>query len=312
MVPPGGGAERYPDRPIRLVVPFAPGGPGDMLGRLLAEKLSAAWGQPVSVECRHGANGITGSDIVAKAAPDGYTLAISASAHYINPSVYRTLPFDPVTSFTPVTLVASGPNVIVLNVDVPINSVAELIEYASAHPGELKYASGGFGSPSHLAGELFNMMAGVKLIHVPYKGHAAAGDALTQGKDAQLMFDAALTAMPHLKKKEWKAIAVTTPKRVQAFGDLPTISESGLSGYEVSPAMGVLAPANTPSAIVAKIAAEVARIVRMPDIVASLRADGAEPVGNTPEEYAAYVKSEIRKWQGVVKNAGIEPLPEPV
>lgn len=282
-----------------------------MLARVLGEKLTESWGQPVTIEIKHGINGIVGSEIAAKAAPDGYTIVIAASAHYINPSIYRKLPFDPVNDFTAVSLVASGPNLIVLNPKVPLQSVRELIEYTKAHPGELKYGSGGFGSPSHLAGELFNMMAGVKLVHVPYKGHAFAGVALSEGRECQLMFDAALTAMPHIKSGKWRAIAVTTAKRAGAFPDLPTIAEAGLPGYEVSPAMGVLAPAGTPPAIVHKLSREISRIVHLPGVMASLRRDGAEAVGNTPEEYAAYVKSEIAKWAKVVKNANIEPLDTP-
>ncbi len=307
MVPnDGGGAADYPNRPIRFVVPFAAGGPGDILGRILGEKLSAAWGQPVNIDIKHGINGIVGSDIVAKAAPDGYTIAIAASAHYINPNIYRKMPFDSVNDFAAVALVAGGPNVLVVHPSVKAKNLAEFIAYAKAHPGELKYASGGHGSPSHLAGELFNIKAGVDIRHVPYKGHAAAGIALSEGREVQLMYDAVFTCISHIKNGDWKALAVTTAKRAAALPDYPTMAEGGLAGYEVSPAMGVLAPAGTPPAIVNKLSAEIAKIVRMPDVAAKIRSDGAEPIGNTPAEYSAYVKSEIAKWAMVVKNANIE------
>ena len=301
----------YPNRPIRFIVPFAAGGPGDILAQVLGKELTKSWGQPVLIDIKHGINGIVGSELAAKAAPDGYTIAIAASAHYINPSIYKKLPFDPVKDFAPVTLVAGGPNVLVTHPSVPAKSISEFIAYAKANPGRLKYASGGHGSPSHLAGELFNTMAGVKISHVPYPGHAAAGKALSEGHEVQLMYDAVLTCIQHVKKGEWKALAVTTPKRAAAFPELPTMAESGLTGYEVSPAMGVLAPAGTPPEIVEKLSKEIARIIHLPEIKAKIRADGAEPIGNTPEQYAAYVKSEIAKWSKVVNNAGIVPLDMP-
>jgi len=301
----------YPNRPIRMVVPFAAGGPGDMLGQLLARELKKSWGQPVNVEIRHGINGIVGSDLVAKAPADGYTIAIAASAHYINPSIYKKLPFDSVNDFAAVTLVAGGPNVLVVHPSVPAKSISEFIAYAKANPGRLKYASGGHGSPSHLAGELFNNMAGVKLAHVPYKGHAAAGVALSEGREVQLMFDAIFTCIKQVQAGKWRALGVSTLRRNDALPDIPTISESGLPGYEVSPAMGVLAPAATPPAVVEKLSGEIARILRLPEVAAQIRASGAEPVGNTPSEYAAYVKSEIAKWAKVVREAGIEVLDTP-
>ena len=282
-----------------------------MLAQVLGKELTKSWGQPVVIDIKHGINGITGSEIAAKAAPDGYTIAIAASAHYINPSIYRKLPFDPVKDFAPVSLVASGPNVLVLHPSVTARSLSEFIAFAKANPGRLKYASGGHGSPSHLAGELFNTMAGVDIRHVPYKGHAAAGAALSEGREVQLMYDAAFTCMQHIKSGKWKALAVTTARRAAAFPDLPTMAESGLPGYEVSPAMGVLAPAATPAEIIAKLSREISRIVHLPEVKARIQSDGAEPIGNTPEQYAAYVKSEIGKWAKVVKDAGIEILDVP-
>ena len=302
----GGGAAEYPNRPIRFIVPFAAGGPGDILARILGEKLTASWGQPVTIDIKHGVNGIVGSEMAAKAAPDGYTIAIAASAHYINPSIYRKLLFDPIKDFAAISSVAGGPNVLVVHPSVPAKSLSEFIAYAKAHPGELKYASGGHGSPSHLAGELFNIMACVDIKHVPYKGHAAAGIALSEGRQVQLMYDAVFTCTSHIENGEWKALAVTTSRRTASLPDLPTMAEGGLAGYEVSPAMGVLAPAATPPEIVGRLSTEIAKIVQMPDVKARLRSDGAEPIGNTPEQYVAYIKSEIEKWAGVATSAGIK------
>jgi len=300
-----GGSETFPSRPLRFIVPFAAGGPGDMLARVLAEKLAQRYGQQVKIDNYHGLNGITGSEIAAKAAPDGYTIVMAASAHYINPSIYKKLPFDPVTDFTPVSLVASGPNIVVLHPAVPAGNIGELIALAKSKPGQLKYGSGGHGSPSHLAGELFKVMAGVDLLHVPYKGHAAAGAALSSHA-VDLLFDAVLTAMPHVKKGSWKALAVTTPKRPSSLPDIPTIAESGVPGFEVSPSIGVLAPKGTPQHILDKLSRDIAEIVRMPEVTARLRSDGAEPIGNSSKEYGEYIRKEITKWANVVKDAHVD------
>jgi tripartite-type tricarboxylate transporter receptor subunit TctC len=295
----------YPSKPIRFIVPFAPDGPGDMLARVIGKQLTESWGQPVIIDNQHGANGIVGSELATKAAPDGYTIVMAASAHYINPSIYRKLPFDPIKDFAPVSLVASGPNILVVHPSIPADSANELIAFAKSKPGHLKYASGGHGSPSHLAGELFKIMAGVDIVHVPYAGHAAAGVALSEGREAQLMFDAVLTAMPHVKTGKWRALAVTTTQRAPGLPDVPTIAESGLPGYEVSPAIGVLAPRGTPEEIVSRLSKEIAKIVQMPDVKGRLQSDGAEPIGNTPEEFAAYIMAEIGKWAKVVMDTGV-------
>jgi tripartite-type tricarboxylate transporter receptor subunit TctC len=304
-------AAEYPDRPIRFIVPFAAGGPGDMLARILAERFTAIWGQPVEIVIRHGANGIAGSEMTARAEADGYTIAISASAFYINPSIYRELPFDSIADFAPVALVAGGPNVLVTHPKVAARNLSEFIAHARAHPGALAYASGGYGSPSHLAGELFNRMAGVQIRHVPYKGHAAAGAALSEGREVQLMYDAVFTCIDHIRDGDWNALAVTTKTRAAQLPNVPTMDESGLWNFEISPAMGVLAPAGTPPAIVAKLGAAIGAIVREPEVAARIRRYGAEPIGSSPEEYAAYVRSEIGKWAGVVKNAGLTLLDRP-
>jgi len=299
-------AAAYPNRPIRMVIPFAAGGPAHILGQILAEKLQQSWGQPVNLEIKHGVNGILGSELVAKAPADGYTMAVAASAHYINPGIYDKLPFDSVNDFTPVTLLAGGPNVLVVHPSVPAKNLGEFIAYAKANPGKLKYASGGHGSPSHLAGELFNILAGVDIKHVPYKGHAAAGVALTEGKEVQLMYDAIFTCIDYIKKGSWKALAVTLPKRALILPDLPTMAEGGLAGYEVSPAMGLLAPAGMPKDIVDKLNKEVRRILDMPEVAARIRSEGAEPMGNSPEDYAKYVRSEVGKWSEISRRAGIK------
>jgi len=291
---------------LHFIIPFAAGGPGDTLGRLLGAHIAERTGRTVLFENIHGSNGIVGSAKAAKAAPDGCTIVMAASAHYINPAIYRTLPFDPVRDFAPVSLVAAGANVLVAHPSVRANDVRKLISFARDHPGVLHYASGGHGSPSHLAGELFNVMAKVNLAHVPYKGHEAAGVALSEGREVQLMFDATMTAVPHISAGHWKALAVTTSTPAPILRGVPTIAESGLPGYEVSPSIGVLAPAATPTSIVAMLSGEIARIVHSPEVLAQLRQAGLLPIGNAPQEYAAYIVSEIAKWASVVKDTRIE------
>ncbi len=302
------GAEAYPNRPIRFIVPFAEGGPADLTVRILAEKLTESWAQPVIIDNKDGVNGIVGSDVAAKAAPDGYTIAFVNSTYFINPSVYRNLPFDPIKDFTPISLFSNSPVVLVANRSIPVNSVDELIAYVKAHPGRLKYTSGGaYGSPSHVAGELFNMMAGIKIPYVASgKGHGAAGAALSDGRDVQLMFDAVLSAMPHIRNGEWRALASTTAQRAKAMPDLPTIAESGVPGYEVSSSQGIVAPAGTPPPIVDKLSREIARIVQSADVKERFFKDGKETTGTTPQAFATYIKTEMEKWAKVVKSAGIK------
>lgn len=303
-----GGGDAYPNRALRFIVPFAAGGPGDVLARLIGTKLTESWGQPVEIDIKPGINGIVGSAIAAKAAPDGYTIAFAAPTHYINPSIYRNLPFDTLRDFAPVSLITAGTVVLVAHPSVPATSIGELIAYVRANPGRLKYTSGGaYGSPSHLAGAMFNVTAGVDMPYVPSEtGHVTAGAALSEGREVQVMYDALLAAMPHIRSGEWRALGVTTAKRSPALHDIPTIAECGLPGYEVSPTSGVLAPAGTPVEIVAKLSKQIARIVQMPDVKSRLQTDGVEPIGSTPEQYAAYIKSEIAKWARVVQDAHIK------
>jgi tripartite-type tricarboxylate transporter receptor subunit TctC len=297
-------AQGYPAKPIRIVVPFTPGGTTDVLARAIGQKLTASWTQPVVVDNRPGAAGNIGSEVVAKAAPDGYTLLMgTVSTHGINPGLYSKLPYDPVKDFAPVTLVAKVPNILVLHPSVPASSVTELIAHAKAKPGQLNFASSGNGTSIHLSGELFKTMAGVQMTHVPYKGSAPALTDLLGGQ-VSLMFDNMPTALPHVKAGRLKALAVTSAKRSPAIPQLPTMAEAGLPGFEATSWFGVLAPAATPKEIVGKLNGEIVRILKTPEVRAQLSGQGAEPVGDTPEEFAAHIKAEMAKWAKVVKESG--------
>ena len=297
-------AQDYPTRPIRYIVPFAAGGMTDILGRIVGAKLYEAWGQQVIVDNRPGAAGGIGSDLAAKAAPDGYTiLGGTISSHAINVSLYSKLPYDPVRDFAPITLYVSLPNMLVVHPSLPVNSVRELIALAKAKPKQLTFASAGNGTSQHLSGELFNVMAGVQLVHVPYKG-SAPGLADLVGGQVMMFFDNITTSLALAKSGKIRPIAVTTSKRASVAPELPTIAESGLAGYDVSSWQGVFAPAGTPKPIVAKLNAQIVKILAMPDVRERLTTLGADTVGNTPEQFAAYVKAEIAKWAPIVKATG--------
>ena len=301
---PAADAQAYPTRPIRLVVPFPPGGSLDVVARALGQKLSEAWGQPVLIDNRPGAGGNIGADLVAKSAPDGYTILEGAlSTHAVNVSLYASLPYDPIKDFAPITLVAITPNVLVLNAAFPVNSVPELIAYAKAHPGALAFGSGSNGSAGHLAGELFKTEAGVDMVHVPYKGGAPALQALLAG-DTQLMFDNLANSTPQLKAGRLKALAVTTAKRSPLAPDLPTLAETGLPGFDIYTWWGFMAPAGTQPDIIAKWNAEVRRILATPEMRAFFAQQGAEPAPTTPEQLAALIKSEIPKYAKIVRDSG--------
>jgi tripartite-type tricarboxylate transporter receptor subunit TctC len=300
----GAQAENYPSKPIKLIVPFPAAGTTDFLARILGQELTKAWGQQVIVDNRPGAGGNIGSDLVAKSAPDGYTLVMGAvGTHAINASLYKKMPYDTVKDFAPITLIAMVPNILVVHPAVPAKSVKELIEYAKANPGKLNFASSGNGTSVHLSGELFKTMAGVSMTHVPYKGSAQALPDLLGGQ-VQLMFDNMPSMLPHVKAGKLRALAVTSSKRSPAMPDLPTIAEAGVAGYEASSWFGVLAPAGTPSAIVTKLNGEIVRILGLPEIKERLSSQGAEPVGNSPEQFAAYITAEMTKWGNVVKVSG--------
>jgi tripartite-type tricarboxylate transporter receptor subunit TctC len=302
--PTGAQAPAYPTRSIRLVVPFPPGGATDIMARAVAQKLTDAWGQAVVVDNRPGAGGNIGADLVAKSPPDGYTILMGAvSTHAINVTLYAKLPYDPVKDFAPVTLITSVPNVLVLHPSVPAKNVAELIALAKARPGQLNFASGSTGSAGHLAGELFKTMAGVDMVHIPYKGAAPAVVDLLAGH-VSLMFDNLSSALPNIKVARVRALAVTTLKRSPLLPQLPTISEAGLKGFDISTWFGIFAPAGTPPDIVAKLNAETVRVLNAPGMKERLLTLGAEPVGNKPDEFAAFVRLEIQKYATVIKAAG--------
>jgi tripartite-type tricarboxylate transporter receptor subunit TctC len=300
----GAQAPAYPTRPIRLVVPFPPGGATDILAREVAKHLTDAWGQSVVVDNRPGAGGNIGSELVAKAAPDGYTLEMgTVGTHAINASLYSKMPYDHVKDFVPVILVAGVPNVLEVNPSVPVNSVQELIAYAKANPNKLNFASSGSGTSIHLSGELFKVMAGVQMTHVPYKGSAPALQDLLGGQ-VQLMFDNLPPSLPQIKAGKLRALAVTSATRAPALPDVPTVAEAGLPGFEASSWFGVLAPAGTPPDIVTKLNAEIAKWLTSPEAKEKLAGVGANIAGGTPEDFARHIQAETAKWAKVVKESG--------
>jgi tripartite-type tricarboxylate transporter receptor subunit TctC len=298
-------AQTYPTRTIRIVVPQSAGGSTDLVARPLAQKLAEALKQPVVVENRPGAGSVIGTDLVAKAAPDGYTLLAVAASFSMSPSLYANLPFDPVRDFAPITLLSAFPNILVVHPSLPVKSVQELIAYAKARPGQLNFGSSGVATGTHLSMELFKNMTGIEMVHVPYKGGAPSVNALLAG-EVQVTLATISTALPQVKAGRLRALAVTTPQRSVAAPEVPTLAESGVPGYDYSSWIGLLAPAKTPPAIVARLRAETARIVRTPEMRAILALEGAEPVGNSPEEFAALIGSEVGRWRKVVAAAGIK------
>lgn len=298
-------APNYPSKPIRIVVPQSAGGSTDLTARLIAQKLSGALGQTVIVDNRPGAGSILGTDLVAKAPPDGYTLLVVASSITINPSLHKKLPFDPVRDLAPVTQLSAFPNMLVVHPSFPVKTVRDLIALAKAKPGQINYGSSGTGTGTHLSAELFKYMTGVDMVHVPYKGGGPAVIALISGQ-VQLNFATIPSVLPHVRSGKLRAVAVTTIKRSPAAPEVPTIAESGVPGYDHGPWNGMLAPAKTPQAIIAKLNAEVAKIVHLPETAGVLIHDGAEPVGNTSEEFAAVIRTETAKWAKVIKAAGIK------
>jgi len=298
-----GAAETYPAKPIRFIVPAAAGGPTEIVTRLLAEKMSDSMGVPVVVEAKPGAGGNIGADAVAKAAPDGYTVLMGTiGTHAINQTLYRSLPFDPIKDFAPVTQVVSYPLMVVCNPKLPVRNVSELIAYAKAHPGALNRASGGSGTSMHMSGELFNEMAGISMQHIPYKGSLPA---LTDvmGGQADLAFDSMVVALPLVKAGKLRALAVTGPQRSPAAPDVPAIAET-VPGYAMTSWIGVFAPAGTPRPIVDRLQREIAKALTDPKIKEQLVSQAADPVGSTPDDFARFVREETRKWAPIVKASG--------
>jgi tripartite-type tricarboxylate transporter receptor subunit TctC len=297
-------APAYPVKPVRIVVPSSPGGGTDILARVIAQKLAESLGQQFVVENRPGAGQVIGIEAVARSAPDGYTLLMAASAIVINEVMYAKPPYDTLRDFAPVTLVASLPNILVVHPTLPVKSVRELIALAKAHPGQLNYSSAGSGTSPHLSMELFRIMAGVTLTHIPYKGTGPATVDLVAGQ-VQLSMPNVLTALPQIKGGKVRALGVTSAKRATGLPNVPAIAES-LPGYEAIQWYGVLAPAGTSREIVAKLQTEIARILVVPEVKERLAADGADAVGNRPEEFSAYIRAELAKWSKVVKAGGIK------
>jgi tripartite-type tricarboxylate transporter receptor subunit TctC len=295
-------AQSYPSKPIRVIVPFPPGGSTDFLARIVGQKITADWGQQVIIDNKPGAGGTLGAAEAARAAPDGYTLLMGAVHHEIATSVYAKLPYDFQKDFAPITVVAIVPNVLVVNSSLPVNSVKELIAYAKANPGKLTYGSAGMGTAHHLIGEQFNMLAGVDILHVPYKGSSPAVADLVAGQ-VSLMYDTVASCLPHVKAGKLRALGVATAKRSASLPDVPTIAEAALPGFEVTTWFGFLAPAKTPPEIVAKLNAEVVKILNTPDVRERLLASGSEPVGNTPEQMAAQIARETAQFATIVKKA---------
>lgn len=297
----------YPVKPIRIIVPSAPGSGPDIMARAIGQKLNESLGQPIVVDDKPGAGGIIGSEAAAKSAPDGYTLIMAnAGSHAVNASLYAKLPYDPVKDFAPITLVAVAPNILIVHPTLPARTAKDLIALARTRPGELTFGSGGNGSTAHLSGELFRTMAGINVVHIPFKGSPAAVIGVIAGQIV-MAFPNIPPALPHVRSGKLKALAVTTAKRSAALPDLPTIAESGLPGYEATAWFGVLAPAGTSSAIIAKLNSAIVKSVHVREMRERLSAEGTEAVGNTPEQFAQIIKTDIAKWAKVVKASGAKP-----
>ena len=301
----GAAAQDWPDHAIRMIVPFPAGGSADPLARLLGQAISKHLAQPIVVDNRPGAGGNIGTEFAAKSAPDGYTFLMTPSSFASQPSLYSKLTWDPVRDFAPVALIATTPNILVVNMAVPAHSVQELVALAKAQPGRLSYASGGVGATNHLAGELFKRMTGTDIVHIPYRGNPLAVVDVMSGQ-VTMMFDFMITSLPHVKEGKLRALAVTGSKRSPQVPDLPTVAEAGVPGYEASTWFAVMAPAGTPQPMIATLNSEFNAALKQPDIKARLTELGAEPLGGTPDDAAKLLKSEIGKWADVIKAAHIQ------
>ena len=293
-------ASSFPNRSIRIVVPFAPGGSSDFLARLVAQRMTVDWGQTVIVENKPGAGAVLGADQVAKSPADGYTLLLGAAHHSIAQNVYKNVPYDFDRSFAPISVIAMIPNMVVINANIPAKTIQEFIALAKAQPGKMNYGSAGSGTAHHLIGEMFNLQAQVDIAHIPYKGSAPAISDLVSGQ-VQLMFDTVTAGLPQVAAGKTRALAVTTAKRSSALPDVPTLNETVLPGFDVGTWFGLLAPAGTPSDVVNKLSAKVAQIVNIPEVRAQLLSTGAEPIGNSPAEMSAQIKKELAGFAALLK-----------
>jgi tripartite-type tricarboxylate transporter receptor subunit TctC len=298
-------AQKYPDRPVRVLVPFPTAGGTDILARLFLQKVSERLGANFVIDNRAGAGGTIGTEIVAKAPPDGYTILVCSSSHTINPSVYKKLGYDPIRDFAPVTMLASGPGLLVVHPSVPAKNVKELIAVAKSKPGQLIYASAGNGTPPHLAAELFKSMAGIDMVHIPYKGNVPAFLDLISGA-VQVSFPTITSGLPQVRAGKLRGLGVTSKERSSVMPEVPTIAESGLPGYESTTWYGMLAPAGTPATIVRTLHDQMVAVLKLEDIREKLLVQGLEPVGNTPAEFSSIIASELTKWRKVVTAAGIK------
>ena len=301
-------AQAWPSKPIRLIVPYTAGGSSDFVARVMAQRLTEGLGQPVTVDNKPGVAGIVGTDIVAKSAPDGYTLAlIGMTTHAANPSLYKSLPYDPVKDFAPISVAIVSPLVLVVNPGVPANSVQELIAYAKENPGKVNFGSAGVGNTLHLAGELFKSSAGIDIVHVPYKGASAAMNDLLGGR-IQMMIDLVQTPLPHIQAGKLRALGVTGTARIPQLPQVPTIAESGLPGFSFATWIGIAAPAGTPKAVVDRVHAEMVKALAMPDVIEAFTKQGMVPAPSaSPEAFAQQISAEKERIAALVKAAGIQP-----
>ena len=300
-------AQSYPAKPVRLVVPFAAGGSTDIIARVLGQKLNEMWGQPVLVDNRAGGSTVIGTEIVAKAPPDGHTLLVTPAPFTIVPSLVPKLPYDPHKDFEPITLINTTPLVVVVHPGVPARSIKELVALARSRPGVLNYGSSGSGGSNHLAGELFNAMAGVNMVHVPYKGNAPALTDLVGGH-VDAVFNGLTSALPLIRSGKLRALGVTSLNRSGSLPDLPTLDEAGLKGFQAVAWNGLSAPARTPKSVIDRINADVLKVIRAPELMEKLKAEGSDPVGSSVESYAKFLRDEIQKWSKVIRAANIKSI----
>jgi len=303
---PAAAQQAYPSKPVRIISPFPPGGGNDALCRIVAQKLVEGLKQQVIVENRAGANGIVGTEVAARSAPDGYTIVLIPSGHAVNATLYRKLPFDSIRDFTPITLAGSSPLVLAVHPSLPVKSVTELVALARARPGQLTYVSAGVGASGHLGGALFETLTGTKMVHIPYKGMAVAITDLMSGQ-VSLTFGTSLSVIPHARSGRLRALATTGARRSPALPDLPTVAEAGVPGYEASLWYGFVGPARLPPEVVRRLNSAIVAVLGLPDVRDRLASQGVDPQPTTPEEFAQLLASDVERWAKVIQRAGIQP-----